>query len=151
MREKTTASPAAAQASEEVERSAELIERLLGDPDLRRRFRTDPAEVLRQHGLSGMASDLGHGRRALLTLELRESRSSLAGAMVAARPRASTSPTWPSAPRRAWSGGPDVRWTGWSAASATIPPTTPSSRPSPALIPERRFPRWQRRKWPVTT
>ena len=31
-----------------------------------------------------MASDLGHGRRALLTLELRESRSSLAGAMVAA-------------------------------------------------------------------
>ncbi len=84
MREKTTDSLAAAETSDEVERSAELIERLLGDPDLRRRFRTDPAEVLGQHGLCGMATGLGQGRRALLTLELRESRSSLAGAMVAA-------------------------------------------------------------------
>jgi cell wall-associated NlpC family hydrolase len=68
----------------ELERSAELIERLLGDPELRRRFRADPASVLREHGLRGLATGLDRGERALLTLELRESRSSLAGVMVAA-------------------------------------------------------------------
>ena len=70
--------------AEELERSAALIERLLGDPELRRRFRTDPGTVLGEHGLGELGSGLGRGKRALMTLELRESRSSLAGAMVAA-------------------------------------------------------------------
>jgi hypothetical protein len=70
--------------SNELQRSADLIERLLGDPQLRRRFRTDAAGVLTEAGLPELATGLGHGRRALMTLELRESRSSLAGVMVAA-------------------------------------------------------------------
>jgi cell wall-associated NlpC family hydrolase len=70
--------------SQEIERSAQLIERLLGNPDLRRRFRSDPATVLVEAGLSELASGLGRGRQALMALELRESRSSLAGVMVAA-------------------------------------------------------------------
>jgi NlpC/P60 family len=70
--------------SDELARSAALIERLLRDADLRRRFRVDPEAVLGEHGLPELASGLGRGERALLTLELRESRSSLAGAMVAA-------------------------------------------------------------------
>ncbi|HET9105006.1 MAG TPA: NlpC/P60 family protein [Solirubrobacteraceae bacterium] len=70
--------------SEEIDRSAALIERLLAEPELRRRFLADPAAVLGEHGLSEMAADLGHRRPALMTLELRESRSSLAGVMVAA-------------------------------------------------------------------
>ncbi len=68
----------------ELERSAALIERLLADPGLRRRFRADPAAVLVEHGLPELAGDLGRGESALMTLELRESRSSLAGVMVAA-------------------------------------------------------------------
>jgi hypothetical protein len=70
--------------SDDLERSVELLERLLGDPQLRRRFRTDAAAVLTEAGLSELAAGLGHGGRALMTLELRESRSSLAGVMVAA-------------------------------------------------------------------
>jgi hypothetical protein len=70
--------------SDELVRSADLIERLLGDPELRGRFRADPATVLRDHGLPELAAGLGRGEKALLTLELRESRSSLAGVMVAA-------------------------------------------------------------------
>jgi hypothetical protein len=70
--------------SEEVGRSAELIERLLASPGLRRRFRADPGAVLREHGLGELAAGLDEGRGALMTLELRESRSSLAGVMVAA-------------------------------------------------------------------
>lgn len=70
--------------TDELRRSAALIERLLADPGLRRRFRTDPAAVLVEHGLPELAGDLGPGDSALMTLELRESRSSLAGVMVAA-------------------------------------------------------------------
>ncbi len=69
---------------DELERSVELLERLLGDPHLRRRFRTDAATVLTEAGLPELAAGLGHGGRALMTLEMRESRSSLAGVMVAA-------------------------------------------------------------------
>ncbi|HEX3975892.1 MAG TPA: NlpC/P60 family protein [Solirubrobacteraceae bacterium] len=69
---------------DEVERSVELLERLLGDPQLRRRFRNDAAGVLTEAGLPELAAGLGHGGRALMTLEMRESRSSLAGVMVAA-------------------------------------------------------------------
>lgn len=68
----------------ELERSAALIEQLLADPELRRRFRADAAAVLGERGLAELASGLGTGRRALMTLELRESRSSLAGVMVGA-------------------------------------------------------------------
>ena len=69
---------------DELQRSVELLERLLGDPQLRRRFRTDAATVLTEAGLPELAAGLGHGGRALMTLEMRESRSSLAGVMVAA-------------------------------------------------------------------
>jgi hypothetical protein len=66
------------------ERSVALIERLLEDRELRRRFRADPAAVLSEYGLSELAPGLQGGKRALMTLELRESRSSLAGVMIAA-------------------------------------------------------------------
>jgi cell wall-associated NlpC family hydrolase len=70
--------------TEETQRSAELIEELLSSPDLRRRFRAQPGMVLRERGLGELAEGLGEGPKALMTLELRESRSSLAGVMVAA-------------------------------------------------------------------
>ena len=70
--------------TDELQRSVELLEQLLGDPQLRRRFRTDAATVLTEAGLPELAAGLGHGGRALMTLEMRESRSSLAGVMVAA-------------------------------------------------------------------
>jgi hypothetical protein len=70
--------------TDELDRSVELLERLLGDSHLRRRFRNDAATVLTEAGLPELAAGLGHGGRALMTLEMRESRSSLAGVMVAA-------------------------------------------------------------------
>jgi hypothetical protein len=70
--------------TDELQRSVELLEQLLGDRQLRRRFRTDAATVLTEAGLPELAAGLGHGGRALMTLEMRESRSSLAGVMVAA-------------------------------------------------------------------
>jgi NlpC/P60 family len=72
------------QGDAEVIRSAELIERMLGDTQLRKRFRADPGAVLRENGLPRLATGLIGDQRALLTLDLRESRSSLAGVMVAA-------------------------------------------------------------------
>jgi hypothetical protein len=69
---------------EDLDRSAQLIERLLTDHELRAQFRADPASVLEQNGLDGLADGLPAGPRGLMTLELRESRSSLAGVMVAA-------------------------------------------------------------------
>ncbi len=99
------------QTTEEIERSAALIERLLGEPELRRRFRADAAGVLREHGLDQLARGLGPGRQALLTLEMRESRSSLAGASRR-RLRASTSRAWPSTPRRGSSTRPAAPSTG---------------------------------------
>ncbi|HEX3688744.1 MAG TPA: NlpC/P60 family protein [Solirubrobacteraceae bacterium] len=70
--------------TDELDRSVELLERLLGDPQLRRRFRNDAAGVLSEAGLPELAAGIGRGGRALMTLEMRESRSSLAGVMVAA-------------------------------------------------------------------
>ena len=70
--------------ADELARSVELLERLLGDPELRRRFRSDAASVLIEAGLPELAAGIGPGGRALMTLEMRESRSSLAGVMVAA-------------------------------------------------------------------
>jgi hypothetical protein len=75
-------------APEHLQRSSELLERLLADPELRRRFQADPAAVLAEAGLPDLAAELaadgGFGELGLLTLERRESRSSLAGVMVAA-------------------------------------------------------------------
>ncbi len=70
--------------ADELELITSLIERLLCDPALRARFRRNPGEALTENGLGGLAADLPPGHRALRTLELRESRSSLAGVMVAA-------------------------------------------------------------------
>ncbi|HEY3773575.1 MAG TPA: NlpC/P60 family protein [Solirubrobacteraceae bacterium] len=70
--------------ADDLTRGTELIEQLLADPELRRSFRSDPSSVLRERGLDALAEGLPPGERAMLTLELRESRSSLAGVIVAA-------------------------------------------------------------------
>ena len=61
--------------------AARLIERVLSDPAFRARYRRDPAAAAREAGLE--PSDEAAGNP-LETLELRESKSSLAGAMLAA-------------------------------------------------------------------
>jgi hypothetical protein len=63
--------------------AARLLERLLTDPKLRARFRNDPAAVAREAGLDDLGGELMNGS-AMQTLEARESRSSLAGVMMAA-------------------------------------------------------------------
>jgi hypothetical protein len=71
-------------ASEE-ELAERLIERLLSDRTFRAEFRRDPVAVARGAGLTGVAGDLlTAGGDPLQTLDLRESRSSLAGVMMAA-------------------------------------------------------------------
>jgi cell wall-associated NlpC family hydrolase len=62
---------------------ARLVERLLTDPVLRARFRKDPLGVSREAGVVGLGADLD-GANAMLTLDPRESRSSLAGVLMAA-------------------------------------------------------------------
>ena len=68
---------------EQAERAAALLERLLSDPAYRSEFRADPAGACAAEGLPEVAAQLGRGR-ALETLEIRESRSSLAGVLMAA-------------------------------------------------------------------
>jgi cell wall-associated NlpC family hydrolase len=68
---------------EQAERAAALLERLLSDPAYRSEFRADPARACAAEGLPEVAAQLGRGR-ALETLEIRESRSSLAGVLMAA-------------------------------------------------------------------
>ena len=63
-------------------RVGRLIERLLVDPVFRAEFRADPVGVCGGLGLEGLAGELGSGK-AMYTLELRESRSSLAGVVMA--------------------------------------------------------------------
>jgi cell wall-associated NlpC family hydrolase len=63
--------------------AARLLERLLTDAELRARFRRDPAAVAREAHLDELAGDFSAGS-AMETLEPRESRSSLAGVMMAA-------------------------------------------------------------------
>jgi hypothetical protein len=71
--------------SEHEAESERLIERLLGDPVLRARFRSDPVGTARDAGFEGVADEMAAGAgKALETLEVRESRSSLAGVMMAA-------------------------------------------------------------------
>lgn len=65
-------------------RAADLLERLLTDPHLRAEFRRDPARVCAAFGLPDLAERLGAAGRAVETLDLRESKSSLAGVLMAA-------------------------------------------------------------------
>src|SRR3954463_16720729 len=65
------------------DRAARLLGRLLTDAELRARFRRDPAAVAREAHLDELAGDFSTGS-AMETLEPRESRSSLAGVMMAA-------------------------------------------------------------------
>ncbi len=68
----------------DVVRAAELLERLLTDPAFRADFRADPAGLCQSFGLEDLAQELSVQVSGLQTLELRESRSSLAGVMMAA-------------------------------------------------------------------
>ena len=71
---------------EETKQAADLIERLLTDSAFRSEFRRDPASACEQFGLTELAEELrgGSGAKALYTLELRQSMSSLAGVIMAA-------------------------------------------------------------------
>src|SRR3954451_17627080 len=62
-----------------------LLEALLEDPAFRSAFRADPPAALRGAGLGDLADRAASApaRKAFQTLEIRESRSSLAGAMMA--------------------------------------------------------------------
>ncbi len=72
-------------AVDESDIAARLIEQLLSDPSFRDRFLRDPVRTCRDAGLDGIADDLQMGGgKAMHTLDLRESRSSLAGVMMAA-------------------------------------------------------------------
>jgi cell wall-associated NlpC family hydrolase/murein DD-endopeptidase MepM/ murein hydrolase activator NlpD len=71
---------------EETKQAADLIERLLVDAAFRAEFRRDPAGACERFGLTELAEELrgGSGAKALYTLELRQSMSSLAGVIMAA-------------------------------------------------------------------
>ena len=72
-------------ASSEADVAAQLIERLLADPAFRARFRRDPAGACREAGLDELAQEMSvAGGKAMMTLDIRESKSSLAGVMMAA-------------------------------------------------------------------
>src|SRR5215217_7455441 len=72
-------------ATSEADVAAKLIERLLVDPAFRARFRRDPAAACREAGLDELAQEMQLGAgKAMMTLDLRESKSSLAGVMMAA-------------------------------------------------------------------
>ena len=72
-------------AASESEIAAQLIERLLADPPFRDRFRRDPARACHEAGLESLAEEMRLGAgKAMHTLDIRESRSSLAGVMMAA-------------------------------------------------------------------
>src|SRR5947207_3823717 len=63
--------------------AGELIERLLVDPEFRAEFRRDPAAACVAAGLPGLAEELAGTGRSMDTLVVRESRSSLAGVVMA--------------------------------------------------------------------
>ena len=71
---------------EETRKAADLIERLLTDAAFRAEFRRNPAGACERFGLTDLAQELrgGSGAKALYTLELRQSMSSLAGVIMAA-------------------------------------------------------------------
>ena len=61
-----------------------LLERLLADPEFRERFRNDPKGTARDAGFDIDDEVATNGDGAMQTLDLRESKSSFAGAMMAA-------------------------------------------------------------------
>jgi cell wall-associated NlpC family hydrolase len=65
-------------------RVAALMERLITDPAFRAAFRRRPADEMRAFGLGHLAEALEERQKALQTLEVRESKSSLAGLLLAA-------------------------------------------------------------------
>src|SRR3954447_2198097 len=72
-------------ATSEADVAAKLIERLLADPAFRTKFRRDPAAACREAGLEELAQEMSVGSgKAMHTLDMRESKSSLAGVMMAA-------------------------------------------------------------------
>ncbi len=72
-------------ATSEADIAAQLIERLLSDPEFRAEFRRDPASACRMAGLDELADEMSIGAgKAMMTLDQRESKSSLAGVMMAA-------------------------------------------------------------------
>src|SRR5215213_2923296 len=72
-------------AATESDLAAKLLERLLVDPAFRARFRRDPAGACREVGLDQLAQEMSlGGGKAFHTLDIRESKSSLAGVMMAA-------------------------------------------------------------------
>src|SRR3954466_4822626 len=72
-------------AATETDIAAKLIERLLTDPTFRATFRRDPAAACREAGLDDLAQEMSlGGGKAMHTLDMRESKSSLAGVMMAA-------------------------------------------------------------------
>ena len=72
-------------AASEADLAAKLLERLLADPAFRARFRRDPAGACREAGLESLAQEMSvGGGKAMHTLDIRESKSSLAGVMMAA-------------------------------------------------------------------
>src|SRR3954451_20392713 len=72
-------------AATESDLAAKLIERLLADPAFRAQFRRDPAGACREAGLDSLAQEMSlGGGKAMMTLDVRESKSSLAGVMMAA-------------------------------------------------------------------
>jgi cell wall-associated NlpC family hydrolase len=71
--------------TDDADAAARVIERLLVDPAFRADFRRDPATACSNAGLHELADYMAQGSgKALHTLEIRESRSSLAGVMMAA-------------------------------------------------------------------
>src|SRR4051794_21958662 len=67
------------------EAAANLLERLLTDQGFRARFRADPVGASREAGLEEVADEMAvAGGKAMDTLDGRESRSSLAGVLMAA-------------------------------------------------------------------
>src|SRR3954469_5431401 len=72
-------------AATESDLAAKLLEWLLSDPPFRAPFRRDPAGACRQAGLDSLAQEMSvGGGKAMMTLDIRESKSSLAGVMMAA-------------------------------------------------------------------
>src|SRR4051812_23338445 len=63
--------------------AAKLLERLLTQPAFRADFRRDPVATCARFGVPELGPDVERRGRVLDTLELRESRSSLAGALAA--------------------------------------------------------------------
>jgi hypothetical protein len=65
--------------------AARLLERLLSDPAYRAAFRADPIAASRAAGVESVAEELAaNGGKVMQTLDGRESRSNLAGVLMAA-------------------------------------------------------------------